>query len=36
MAEVLGCGRPDAAKPGVGDVGDIVRRQKVGVLSHGI
>ena len=36
MAEVLGCGRPVVANPGVGDVADIVRRRNVGVLAHGI
>ena len=32
MAEVLGCGLPVVANEGVGDVADIVRQNKVGVI----
>jgi glycosyltransferase involved in cell wall biosynthesis len=35
MAEVLGCGRPVVANPGVGDVEQVVRQNHVGVLAHG-
>jgi glycosyltransferase involved in cell wall biosynthesis len=35
MAEVLGCGRPVVANPGVGDVEQVVRQNRVGVLAHG-
>ena len=35
MAEVLGCGRPVIANPGVGDVESVVRRHRVGVLATG-
>jgi len=34
MAEVLGCGRPVIANPGVGDVAAIVERYRVGVLMN--
>lgn len=34
MAEVLGCGRPVIANPGVGDVAEIVERYRVGVLMN--
>jgi glycosyltransferase involved in cell wall biosynthesis len=32
MGEVLACGLPVVANPGVGDVGEIIRRYRVGVL----
>lgn len=32
MAEVLGCGLPVVANEGVGDVADIIRQNKVGVI----
>lgn len=35
MAEVLGCGLPVVANAGVGDVADIVRGNKVGVIVDG-
>ncbi len=35
MAEVLGCGIPVVASEGVGDVAEIVRKYKVGVLVAG-
>ena len=35
MAEVLGCGRPVVANPGVGDVEQVVRQDHVGVLATG-
>ena len=35
MAEVLGCGRPVVANPGVGDVEQVIRRHRVGVLASG-
>ena len=35
MAEVLGCGRPIVANPGVGDVEQVIRRHRVGVLASG-
>ena len=35
MAEVLGCGRPVVANPGVGDVEQVVRQNRVGVLARG-
>jgi glycosyltransferase involved in cell wall biosynthesis len=35
MAEVLGCGLPVVANKGVGDVADIVRQNKVGVIVDG-
>jgi glycosyltransferase involved in cell wall biosynthesis len=35
MAEVLGCGLPVIANKGVGDVADIVRQNKVGVIVDG-
>lgn len=35
MAEVLGCGRPVVANPGVGDVEKIVRQHQIGVLAYG-
>jgi len=35
MAEVLGCGRPIVANPGVGDVENIIRQHRVGVLALG-
>lgn len=34
MAEVLGCGRPVIANPGVGDVAAIIERYRVGVLMN--
>lgn len=34
MAEILGCGLPVVANPGVGDVADIIRRYNVGVLVN--
>ena len=35
MAEVLGCGRPVVANPGVGDVEQVIRQHRVGVLASG-
>lgn len=35
MAEVLGCGRPVVANPGVGDVEQVICRHRVGVLARG-
>jgi glycosyltransferase involved in cell wall biosynthesis len=35
MAEVLGCGRPVVTNPGVGDVEQVVRQNRVGVLARG-
>ncbi len=35
LAEVLACGRPVIANPGVGDVEDVIRQHRVGVLAHG-
>jgi glycosyltransferase involved in cell wall biosynthesis len=35
MAEVLGCGRPVVANPGVGDVEKVIRQHRVGVLAQG-
>ena len=35
MAEVLGCGRPVVANPGVGDVEQVIRAHGVGVLASG-
>ena len=35
MAEVLGCGLPIVANEGVGDVADIVRNNRVGVIVAG-
>jgi glycosyltransferase involved in cell wall biosynthesis len=35
MAEVLGCGRPVVANPGVGDVEQVVHQNRVGVLARG-
>ena len=35
MAEVLGCGLPVVANEGVGDVADIVRQNRVGVIVDG-
>jgi glycosyltransferase involved in cell wall biosynthesis len=35
MAEVLGCGRPIVANPDVGDVEQVIRRHRVGVLASG-
>jgi glycosyltransferase involved in cell wall biosynthesis len=35
MAEVLGCGRPLVANPGVGDVEQLIRQNRVGVLARG-
>jgi len=35
MAEVLGCGRPVVTNPGVGDVEQVVRQHRVGVLATG-
>ena len=35
MAEVLGCGLPVVANEGVGDVADIVRQNRVGVIVGG-
>lgn len=34
MAEVLGCGRPVVANAGIGDVEQIVRQYRVGVLAR--
>lgn len=36
MAEILACGLPVVANEGVGDVAEIVRAHRVGVLVHGI
>lgn len=33
MAEALGCGRPVVTNPGVGDVEQVVRQHRVGVLA---
>ena len=35
MAEVLACGRPVVANPGVGDVEQVVCQNRVGVLARG-
>ncbi|MEB3168337.1 MAG: glycosyltransferase [Synechococcaceae cyanobacterium] len=35
MAEVLGCGRPVVANPGVGDVEQVIRQHRVGVMARG-
>ena len=35
MAEVLGCGRPVVANAGVGDLEQVVRQHRVGVLATG-
>ncbi len=35
MAEVLGCGRPVVANPGVGDVEQVISQHRVGVLARG-
>jgi glycosyltransferase involved in cell wall biosynthesis len=35
MAEILGCGLPVVANEGVGDVGQIIRSHRVGVLVSG-
>ncbi len=35
MAEVLGCGRPVVSNPGVGDVEQVIRQHRVGVLARG-
>jgi len=35
MAEVLGCGRPVVANPGVGDVEQVISHHRVGVLARG-
>lgn len=35
MAEVLGCGRPVVANPGVGDVEQVINDHRVGVLARG-
>jgi glycosyltransferase involved in cell wall biosynthesis len=35
MAEVLGCGRPVVANPGVGDVEQVIRQHRAGVLALG-
>ena len=35
MAEVLACGRPVVANPGVGDVEQVVSQNRVGVLARG-
>lgn len=35
MAEILGCGLPVVANEGVGDVADIIRAHRVGVLVSG-
>jgi glycosyltransferase involved in cell wall biosynthesis len=36
MAEVLGCGHPVVANPGVGDVEQIIIQHRVGVLARGV
>ncbi len=35
MAEVLGCGCPVVANPGVGDVEQVIRQHRMGVLASG-
>jgi len=35
MAEVLGCGLPVVANPGVGDVEQVISQNRVGVLARG-
>lgn len=35
MAEVLGSGRPVVASPGVGDIEQVIRQHRVGVLATG-
>jgi glycosyltransferase involved in cell wall biosynthesis len=35
MAEVLGCGRPIIANPGIGDVEQVISHRRVGVLARG-
>ena len=35
MAEVLGCGLPVVANPGVGDVEHVIREHRIGVLAQG-
>jgi glycosyltransferase involved in cell wall biosynthesis len=35
LAEVLGCGLPVIANEGVGDVADIVRQNRVGIIADG-
>lgn len=35
MAEILGCGLPVVANAGVGDVAEIIRTRRVGVLAEG-
>ena len=35
MAEVLACGRPVVANPGVGDVEQVIKDHRVGVLARG-
>lgn len=35
MAEVLGCGKPIVANEGVGDVAEIIRANRVGVILEG-
>ncbi len=35
MAEVLGCGRPVVANPGVGDVEEVIGQHRAGVLASG-
>ncbi|MCP9910753.1 glycosyltransferase [Cyanobium sp. BA20m-p-22] len=35
MAEVLSCGRPVVANPGVGDVEQVIRQHRVGVMASG-
>ena len=35
MAEVLGCGRPVVANPGVGDVEQVISQHRVGALARG-
>lgn len=32
MAEVLGCGRPIITNPGIGDVEDVIKRHRVGIM----
>ena len=34
MAEVLGCGRPVVANPGVGDIEQVIRQHRVGVIAR--
>ena len=36
LAEVLACGRPVVANPGVGDVEHVIRQNRVGVLAHSL